>query len=260
MNNKAFYIGFIVLFSIAAIFTVSVFMNKIRIGKNTNYINIKFDNVNGLRSDDEVRIRGVKCGRVDGIKLYSDFVLVKLQLNNNVKLSNSAYAGIHDYAVIGGTKYIMIYPVIGEPYNYKSDTLMGESYDFSIASMSILLKDMKDILIETIPSGESIQAIVDSLSRTITGINELIDVSGENVVNIAENLNQAGWSVNALLDTLSVSANIIKEELEIYRNENNSIKSLSTSDSMYIKLMNSIEELDKLIKDMSSNKLLKGCM
>ena len=52
MNNKAFYIGFIVLFSIAAIFTVSVFMNKIRIGKNTNYINIKFDNVNGLRSDD----------------------------------------------------------------------------------------------------------------------------------------------------------------------------------------------------------------
>lgn len=260
MRNRIIYIGITVMTAILILFVVSIYMNKLRLGSNDNYVLVRFSNINGLRTDDEVRLRGVKCGRVASVDLMDDYVLVKLQLNPNITISKGSIAGIHDYAVIGGTKYILIYPASGDEYSYPSDTINGESYDFSLARISILLTDIKGIIEETIPSRETIQGVIDSLNAAMAGVNEIINVTGKGIENITYNINDASKSVNVLIDSLNESMNIVTAQLKAYEENDNALKSITTSDSLYIKLQRSIDRLESILSDMSRNRLLKGCL
>lgn len=260
MRKKSIYIGITVLTAIVIIFIVSIYMNKLRLGSNNNYVLVKFSNINGLRTDDEVRLMGVKCGRVASVDLMDDYVLVKLQLNRNIEISSNSIAGIHDYAVIGGTKYVLIYPASGPDYAYPADTIAGESYDFSLAKISILLDDIKNIIEETIPSSETVQGVIDSLNAAIAGVNEIINVTGEGIEEITYNINDASRSINVLIDSLNESMNIVTGQLKLYEENENALKSITTSDSLYIKLQRSIDRLESVLNDISRNRFLKGCL
>lgn len=259
MKKKTLYIGIVMISALLILFLVSIFMNKIRFGSSGNFVLLKFNDINGLRVNDEVRLRGVKTGSVKSIDLLSDYVLVKIEMKNKHKIPSNSIAGIHDYAVIGGTKYIMLYPGKGIDYIFPSDTLKGENYDFSIARAAILLNDIKIMIEEAIPSKEAISSIMDSLNAAINGVNDVIHTTGKGVSEITENINTASKTLNQLMDTLSVSLNIIKSELSVYNENDNSLKSLTSDNEMYLRIEKSIRKLEIVIDDMSKNRLIKGC-
>lgn len=88
--GKEFWIGLIVVVSIALLFFGIQFLKGINIFNPSNYYYAKFSNVAGLTESAEVTVRGKKVGLVTEIKYDYDHpeadVVVTLQVDNEMKL------------------------------------------------------------------------------------------------------------------------------------------------------------------------------
>lgn len=260
MNKKTIYLGVIVITALTILLIVSIYMNEIRFSVNQKKVHVKFSSINGLKVDDEVRIRGVKCGQVKSIELHEDFVLVTLNVSKSTDIAANSIAGIHDFAFIGGTKYIMLYPGNSkEPYQLP-DTLNGENYDFSMAKISILLQDIRIMLEKSIPEPEIVQGMIDSLNLILSNANKLIETGNTELIGISGNLEASSYRLKSLLDTTYIALNIVKNQVDQFRENDNSLKSFMESDTLYRKFERSIDRLDRMLKSVENNPVGRGCL
>lgn len=260
MNKKTIYLGIIVITALAILLIVSIYMNEIRFSVNQQEVLVKFTNINGLRIDDEVRIRGVKCGQVKSIELHDDFVLVTLNISKSTDIGGNSIAGIHDFAFIGGTKYIMLYPGNSKDPYQLPDTLNGENYDFSMAKISILLQDIRAMLEKSIPEPEVVSGMIDSLNLVLSNANRLIETGNTGLTEISGNLEASSYRLKSLLDTTYIALNSIKDQIDQFREKDNSLKSFVESDTLYRKFERSIDRLDRMLKSIEKNPVGRGCL
>ncbi|MDP1947595.1 MAG: outer membrane lipid asymmetry maintenance protein MlaD [Nitrospirota bacterium] len=103
-------VGVFVLVGILCLGYLAVKLGKLElVGGNVYEVEAQFNTASGLKSGSTVEIAGVEVGRVRGIVLKEDRAMVKLAVNNTVKLYTDTIASIKTRGIIG-EKFLNLSP------------------------------------------------------------------------------------------------------------------------------------------------------
>ncbi len=121
-----FIVGIFTLVGIAALAFLSFHLGDISLFPQpgiTLYAN--FDNISGLKLNDQVEIAGVPVGRVNSISLKGERARVGLRIEPGVKVDTEAIAAIKTSGIIGD-KYVSI-ALGGGDHNLKNGGLIRQT-------------------------------------------------------------------------------------------------------------------------------------
>ena len=103
-------VGLFVLVGILCLGYLSIKLGKLElVGGDVYEVDAQFNTASGLKSGSTVEIAGVEVGRVRGITLKEDRAMVKLAVNNTVKLYTDTIASIKTRGIIG-EKFLALSP------------------------------------------------------------------------------------------------------------------------------------------------------
>ena len=109
-------VGVFVLVGIVCLSYLSIKLGKLEvIGGDLYEVDAPFDSASGLKAGATVEIAGVEVGRVRSILLKDDQAIVRLAVQNGVKLYSDTFASIKTRGIIG-EKFLALSPGgSGEP-------------------------------------------------------------------------------------------------------------------------------------------------
>jgi phospholipid/cholesterol/gamma-HCH transport system substrate-binding protein len=129
---------------------------------------VKYNDVEGLRTGDPVQVAGLKLGKVDGISLQPNGVLVKLQLDQQAVVRRDSVARL-DYRALSGNRFISI--SLGTPNSpvlKNGDTVEGEVPP----SLTDMITKFKEV-------AQDVTNLADSLNqnqdRLLNNVNTMIE-------------------------------------------------------------------------------------
>ena len=103
-------VGLFVLVGILCLGYLSIKLGKLEmIGGDVYEVEAQFNSASGLKPGSTIEIAGVEVGRVRGITLNEDRAMVKLAVNNTVKLYSDTIASIKTRGIIG-EKFLALSP------------------------------------------------------------------------------------------------------------------------------------------------------
>jgi phospholipid/cholesterol/gamma-HCH transport system substrate-binding protein len=103
-------VGVFVLVGIVCLGYLAVKLGKLElVGGNLYEVEAQFNTASGLKPGSTIEIAGVEVGRVRGIMLKDDRAMVKLAVNNTVKLYTDTIASIKTRGIIG-EKFLNLSP------------------------------------------------------------------------------------------------------------------------------------------------------
>jgi phospholipid/cholesterol/gamma-HCH transport system substrate-binding protein len=103
-------VGLFVLVGIVCLGYLAVKLGKLElVGGDVYEVEAQFNTASGLKPGSTIEIAGVEVGRVRGIVLKDDRAIVKLAVNNTVKLYTDTIASIKTRGIIG-EKFLALSP------------------------------------------------------------------------------------------------------------------------------------------------------
>ncbi len=103
-------VGFFVLIGILCLGYLSIKLGKLElVGGDVYEVAAQFNTASGIKPGSAVEIAGVEVGRVRGITLSGDRAMVKLAVNNTVKLYTDTIVSIKTRGIIG-EKFLALSP------------------------------------------------------------------------------------------------------------------------------------------------------
>jgi len=103
-------VGLFVFVGILCLGYLSIKLGKLEmIGGDIYEVEAQFNSASGLKPGSTIEIAGVEVGRVRGITLNEDRAMVKLAVNNTVKLYTDTIASIKTRGIIG-EKFLALSP------------------------------------------------------------------------------------------------------------------------------------------------------
>ena len=103
-------VGIFVIIGVLALGYLSIKLGKLEvIGSNGYEVTAEFSNIGGLKSGASVEIAGVDVGRVTSISLKDYQALVRIRMNEGVKLQDDTIASVKTKGLIG-EKYVQLTP------------------------------------------------------------------------------------------------------------------------------------------------------
>ncbi len=103
-------VGVFVLVGILCLGYLAVKLGKLELVSGDVYeVDAQFNTASGLKPGSTIEIAGVEVGRVRGIVLKEDRAIVKLAVNNTVKLYTDTIASIKTRGIIG-EKFLALSP------------------------------------------------------------------------------------------------------------------------------------------------------
>lgn len=176
---------------------------------------MRYPTVEGLRRGDAVQVAGVKLGRVDGVALGSDGVIVTLKLDEGAVVRRDSVA-LLDYHPLSGSRFVSISlgtasaPTVGD-----GDTLEGR--------ISPSLTEMIDELQGVSRSVEElVRSFNENQERFFRSMTALID---QNRTALQESLEKL-QSITAKLDQGDGSAARLLNQSKLYERAANLIANL----------------------------------
>ena len=116
-------VGLFVLVGILCLGYLSIKLGKLEvIGGDVYEVEAQFNSASGLKPGSTIEIAGVEVGRVRGITLNEDRAMVKLAVNNTVKLYTDTIASIKTRGIIG-EKFLALSPGGGGDRLKPGDTI-----------------------------------------------------------------------------------------------------------------------------------------
>ena len=103
-------VGVFVLVGMLCLGYLAVKLGKLELVSGDVYeVEAQFNTASGLKAGSTIEIAGVEVGRVRGITLNQDRAMVKLAVNNTVKLYSDTIASIKTRGIIG-EKFLALSP------------------------------------------------------------------------------------------------------------------------------------------------------
>ncbi len=136
-NNRAFesMVGFAVIV-VAILFSVYAF-NYSKLKTESGYpLFAKFDRIDGIKEGSEVRLGGIKIGRVVKIELDGDEYVAKVwfRINDNIKLPTDTAVAVNSDGLLGG-KHIYINPGADDEYLKPEDEVLHTQGSINLESL-----------------------------------------------------------------------------------------------------------------------------
>ncbi|SHK41710.1 MlaD family protein [Thermocrinis minervae] len=222
-----------------------------------------FDEVGGLSKGAEVRVAGIRSGKVKDIRLKDGKVEVVFELDKDITLYKDATAQIGTLGLMGD-KYLSITP--GTPSagtleegGYIKNTLGYADTDRLVKEMTnaseaikLLAQNFQLILTE---NREDIRAIAQNLAVLTDNLNRITMENRENLRQAIANLNILLASLNRTLPTAIESVERLSENLNAIATENRQdIKvAISNLRALSQDLKETLPELSRNLNDLSRN-------
>lgn len=272
-------VGIAVIIGIFLFIWILTWAKSFSLSANDKIVNVSFKNVSGLEIGDEVTINGVKKGFVDDLKVQNDDVIVKLSIENDVKIKEDAMFRIAMLDLMGGKK-VEIYPGVSpqlidyskiQTGSFTADiasvmSMVGgaqEDINSSIKDVKITLNALNNYLTDK-QLNQNIKSSVDNLSEASRKLNLMMDENRENLkklignsvelseeakVFLSKNKDELGNSFKEMkillekTNSLVTKANDFADEI---KNKKNNVGKLLYDDELYTSLTKSITQLNEL--------------
>ena len=250
---------------------------------------VKFNSVSGLEIGDNVSVNGVRKGFVEDFNLQGDKVIVKLSLDDDVKLQKDASFSISMLDLMGGKKVNINPGTSSQPLDYK-EVQTGTFYADIPEVMSMLgtvegdiptiIKDIKITLnsLNNYLSDDNlstdIKTSLSNLSKASQKLNIMLDENREGIKQLTRNTVKLTENVNNFIDENKSSLKSSVEELQTVlektdslltymnkftgeiKSKQNNVGKILYDDKLYDDLSQSITQLNELTKILI--KQLKG--
>ena len=250
---------------------------------------VKFNSVSGLEIGDNVSVNGVRKGFVEDFNLQGDKVIVKLSLDDDVKLQKDASFSISMLDLMGGKKVNINPGTSSQPLDYK-EVQTGTFYADIPEVMSMLgtvegdiptiIKDIKITLnsLNNYLSDDNlstdIKTSLSNLSKASQKLNIMLDENREGIKQLTRNTVKLTENVNNFIDENKSSLKSSVEELHTVlektdslltymnkftgeiKSKQNNVGKILYDDKLYDDLSQSITQLNELTKILI--KQLKG--
>lgn len=207
---------------------------------STYRVKVKFNDVGGLREGDPVDIAGVVKGKVSGIRLCKNYVLVYLDIDRDVFLPMDSKIFLKTRSLFSGEKYVKI--VLGKKKRLMSpDSFFVGEYldDYSLSGVQRAILQLENILerlrVERLDTALK-DAILDIKNETITAIKKFSQ-TGEDLRQVIKRVDTLSLEINRLMKIgeKGTMGRIIKE------------------DSVYQSIMDVLKEIKELIIEIRKN-------
>ncbi|MFA5793585.1 MAG: MlaD family protein [Candidatus Brocadiia bacterium] len=236
--KKEFQLGTLLIVALIFLAFVTITISKMEIFSKKQYIKAIFEEVQGLKRGDSVRVSGVAMGQVDRMKYLSDTrVRVVLRLDNPIIIWEDYEVGVAESSMLGGY-FISINP--GSPSKKEvnlREPLKGTVIKPGLGVLGDVLAANKDEVKELLGNATKIfrdasngKGTLGKLIKDETLYDNLKD-STDSIKNLLKNAEEGKGTVGKLL----------KEE-KLYNDIDEVVKSLKDSADSLNRTLKHIEE------------------
>ena len=286
--SKEIKIGLMVIISIVVLVWGVNYLKGSNLFDNNKTVYAIYQNIGGLQEGSSIVINGFKVGTVKKIFLQDNYtLLVELNIENNIdipvnsisKIVNEDIMGSKGIALLLGDSNINIEEgdtlssdIEGSlkdevnkqvlPLKNKAEELISSIDSVVTVITSVLSKDARESLTKSL---ESLDYTFNTMSQTMTKVNQIVDQNDERISSIVENLEENNDEITNILKNFSdLSDDIAKSNIrdllaslgEVSKKISNSEGSLGmfiNDKDLYLNLEKSSKELETLIKDIKLN-------
>jgi phospholipid/cholesterol/gamma-HCH transport system substrate-binding protein len=271
----------VVLASIILVLGVMWFQ-KFKLVERRYHFYARFSEVGGLKSGNVIYINGVERGRIEGVNLGVDDVVVTMAIREGVNIPENSHVSLQSVGIMG-ERFVAIKMggasrAIAPGDTIEGDFMMGLSEVMSSAGeildeLTLTSRNLRDIL-ETFSGEGRLQNSVDNLSvasenlRAITEENqprlasaiESIDNVSTRMDSLIERhyvsldsslagLGRTGQDIETAVKNLSRASEDLREITRRLREGEGTLGKLLTDDQLINNLNTTVEKLDSLITD-----------
>ncbi len=245
-------VGIFVFIGLVSLFGIYMWLSNIDLSKRWYKVSVVFPDVEGLKVNDVVKVRGVERGKVENIILRDDDVYVELLVDASVVLKKDAKVEIKDVAMISGTKFIDLDPGSVDELWDLSEPLRGKpTWRFTLESVGDIAGSLAK-LAESLkgPGGKALTAM---LAQMVYRLDSLTATVQQMTIAHRGDLTR----LFVLMDSVLVSVDSLSSVL--YRVSSRidagkgTVGKLVKEDSLYNRMMSTLEEAEALIKDIKEN-------
>lgn len=263
-------VGITVLVGLIIFIWILGWAKNFSLKSNEQDVFVKFENVAGLETGDQVTVNGLRKGYVKEMKVMNNYVLVELSVDKDVKLKQDASFAISMLDLMGGKKVEVFPGQSQDPFDL-SKTAEGKFYA-DIPSVMSLFGSVQDDLVTVL---KDVKVSLHSMNKYLTDEKLRSEVS-----NSVTNLNQLTQKLNVILtenrnDIKTLTSNAVEltnKSNELLTNNKENIQELfknlrtvfEKSDTLLVKLnvltkqtMDQQNNLGKILYDDSIIKDLK---
>lgn len=241
-------VGITVLLGILIFIWILGWAKNISLQSNEQPIDVRFDNVAGLEIGDPVTVNGVKKGYVESMKVEPNYVIVKMMINDDIKLKQDATFAISMLDLMGGKK-VEVFP--GEsvvPFD-KNKLAVGKFYA-DIPSVMSLFGSVQDDLVTIL---KDVKISLHSMNKYLTD-----EKLSNNVQSSMANLNELTNKLNIILsenrnDIKTLTTNTVeltqKSNEMLTENKENIKEIISNLKIVFLKSDSLLTDLNSLTKE-----------
>ena len=284
--NKEFKIGFIAIVTMAVLFTGVNYLKGINLFDNNRNIYAIYTNIDGLQEGSGVMVNGFKVGIVKKISLLTEenySLLVELSIEDDIDIPSNSISKIVNEDIMG-TKGVAL--LLGDsnmnieagdtltsdiegslkdevnkqvlPLKNKAEELISSIDSVVTVITAVLSKDARASLTKSL---ESLDYTFNTMSQTMTKVNQIVDQNDERISSIVKNLEGNNDEITNILKNFSdLSDDIAKSNIkkllaslgEVSKKISDSEGSLGmfiNDKDLYLNMEKSSKELAALIKD-----------
>jgi phospholipid/cholesterol/gamma-HCH transport system substrate-binding protein len=221
MQNNYWKVGAFVTAASLAFAGVILFFGEIPIHKDTTEYYAYFKNVAGLSKGADVRVAGVKVGKVKEITFESGKVKVVLEIKKNVPIYSDAVAKIESLGLLGD-KYVEIdpgHPTAGllKPHAVIAYTKPPVDTSKLIEALTQTSKDIdklsKSLYALVEENRRELTELVRNLNLLAANLNQLTEENRENIKQTLENIKVLAANLNRSLPELTRNYSLLAKNL-----------------------------------------------
>jgi phospholipid/cholesterol/gamma-HCH transport system substrate-binding protein len=261
-------VGITVIAGILIFIWILGWAKNFSLSSNQKILLIKFDSVSGLEKGDFVSVNGVRKGFVEDFNIQSNKVIVKLSIDNDIKLNKDATFSITMLDLMGGKKININPGNSPEPLDYNevqngvfnADVPAVMSMLGNMEELPEVVKDVKITLnalnnyLNDNNLTSDIKTSISNLSKASQKLNIILDENRENVKQLTQNTTELTENVNNFLNENRESLKKSIEDLRTVLSKTDSL--LSKANKFSDEITNKKNNIGKILYDEQSYKNL----
>jgi phospholipid/cholesterol/gamma-HCH transport system substrate-binding protein len=253
-REKAIKVGIFITLVLVFFMVGQLWLVHFNVGKGGYFLNIFYDDVSGLKTDDPVRVYGIKKGKVIDMKMRKDGVMVKVWIENSVVLREDATAAIQDVAMISGTKTIVVNPGTSDKLLDISETLRGTANKgLSTVEVGGITKQIESLMATLSGAMSGSEGTFEKLGSTLRELDLFLKENRKELNKAIKGGSASLEETKVLLDNMDSTIKELDLTLKQINSKEGTMGKLVYDEKLYDNLSSAAANLDSLLVDFRKN-------
>ncbi|SFP06531.1 MlaD family protein [Hydrogenimonas thermophila] len=215
-------VGLFIAIGLVFLFLLSTQVNKFQGFTKKGYeIEAVLTDASGLENHAKVKMKGVEVGYINLIKLYGNSVLVRMKINEGVKIPEDSTIILAQESLLGG-KYVNILPGSSQTFLEADGILKHQKRSVSLEEMgtevALAAEELKHFIHElrmtlNDQSRQQLKETFSNLEKLTKDLKEVVERNKENIDDLVKNINDAAKQFGNMSSKFSTSADTINADL-----------------------------------------------